>query len=122
MKSKGTRSGNMPTVFHRPIQIIPLSQHIFQLAIIRPIDIHAMLLKIAVEEINHVSNRDVPQPEIVRREERKRLEPPIVTEAFDQGCAEASIPRSHVFATVENNLCTQISCTYYLKYSTKEAP
>ena len=62
--------GNIPAVFYRPCQILPLPQRIFKLAIMRPVDIHAMLLKATVEEINHKPHRDLAQPEVVWREER----------------------------------------------------
>ena len=58
-----------PTVFHRPLQIIALSQQVFKLPIIRPIDIHAILLIIAVEEIDHETHCDLAQPEVLWREQ-----------------------------------------------------
>lgn len=36
----------------------------------RPVDIQAVFLKAAVEEIDHESQRDLTQPEIFRREDR----------------------------------------------------
>lgn len=59
------KAGIIPTVFHRPLQILPLSHHIFKLAIMRPVDIQPMLFKATIEEFNHKSQRDLAQPEVV---------------------------------------------------------
>ena len=73
----------------------------------RPVNIHAMLLKTAIEEVYEEPQRDLAQPEIVRREDRQRLEPPTITEAWDQYRAKTLIPRVNIFATIENDLQMQ---------------
>ena len=61
---------NTPTILPHPFQILSPSHHIFQLTIMRMVDIHVMFREPTVEEINHNPNRDLAQPEVVRREER----------------------------------------------------
>ena len=73
----------------------------------RAVNIRAMLLEIAIEKLYDVMQRDLPQPEVVRREERQRFEPPIITEALDHRRAEALLPCLNVFATIENDLQSQ---------------
>ena len=63
---KQGKRDNAPAISHRPLQITALPHQLFKLAIMRPVNIHAMLLKTAIEEIYEEPQRDLAQPEIFR--------------------------------------------------------